>query len=137
MKPHFLGHSATPHALRCCRPPLLSPPQFDCDGVLVDTERDGHRISFNEAFKQKGGGRGQGGRGTTIGCGHMNDSLRWEPIRGRGICSCPSGLGHKRGVELYGAEAAPTPIAPPQALTTLGMWSCMASCLRLVAVKSE
>ncbi|GFR40830.1 hypothetical protein Agub_g1305 [Astrephomene gubernaculifera] len=27
---------------------------FDCDGVLVDTERDGHRISFNEAFKQKG-----------------------------------------------------------------------------------
>ncbi|GLC45128.1 hypothetical protein PLESTM_001691400 [Pleodorina starrii] len=27
---------------------------FDCDGVLVDTERDGHRISFNEAFKRKG-----------------------------------------------------------------------------------
>ncbi|GLI69657.1 hypothetical protein VaNZ11_014332 [Volvox africanus] len=27
---------------------------FDCDGVLVDTERDGHRISFNQAFKQKG-----------------------------------------------------------------------------------
>ena len=25
---------------------------FDCDGVLVDTERDGHRISFNQAFKQ-------------------------------------------------------------------------------------
>lgn len=22
--------------------------------VLVDTERDGHRVSFNEAFKQKG-----------------------------------------------------------------------------------
>ena len=28
--------------------------QFDCDGVLVDTERDGHRISFNEAFKRMG-----------------------------------------------------------------------------------
>ncbi|GAX72691.1 hypothetical protein CEUSTIGMA_g147.t1 [Chlamydomonas eustigma] len=27
---------------------------FDCDGVLVDTERDGHRISFNEAFRRKG-----------------------------------------------------------------------------------
>lgn len=27
---------------------------FDCDGVLVDTERDGHRIAFNEAFKRKG-----------------------------------------------------------------------------------
>lgn len=23
---------------------------FDCDGVLVDTERDGHRIAFNAAF---------------------------------------------------------------------------------------
>jgi HAD superfamily hydrolase (TIGR01509 family) len=27
---------------------------FDCDGVLVDTERDGHRVAFNEAFKQIG-----------------------------------------------------------------------------------
>lgn len=27
---------------------------FDCDGVLVDTERDGHRVSFNQAFKEKG-----------------------------------------------------------------------------------
>eukprot|EP00244_Chara_vulgaris_P007939 TRINITY_DN2980_c0_g2_i2.p1 TRINITY_DN2980_c0_g2~~TRINITY_DN2980_c0_g2_i2.p1 ORF type:complete len:386 (-),score=60.91 TRINITY_DN2980_c0_g2_i2:672-1829(-) len=27
---------------------------FDCDGVLVDTERDGHRVSFNAAFKDKG-----------------------------------------------------------------------------------
>lgn len=23
---------------------------FDCDGVLVDTERDGHRVAFNKAF---------------------------------------------------------------------------------------
>lgn len=28
--------------------------QFDCDGVLVDTEKDGHRVSFNQAFKAKG-----------------------------------------------------------------------------------
>jgi len=27
---------------------------FDCDGVLADTERDGHRISFNKAFEEKG-----------------------------------------------------------------------------------
>eukprot|EP01025_Chloroclados_australasicus_P029252 TRINITY_DN2916_c0_g1_i2.p1 TRINITY_DN2916_c0_g1~~TRINITY_DN2916_c0_g1_i2.p1 ORF type:complete len:287 (+),score=34.60 TRINITY_DN2916_c0_g1_i2:91-951(+) len=27
---------------------------FDCDGVLVDTEKDGHRVAFNNAFKQKG-----------------------------------------------------------------------------------
>lgn len=25
---------------------------FDCDGVLVDTERDGHRVAFNMAFKE-------------------------------------------------------------------------------------
>jgi HAD superfamily hydrolase (TIGR01509 family) len=27
---------------------------FDCDGVLVDTERDGHRVGFNRAFQQFG-----------------------------------------------------------------------------------
>jgi HAD superfamily hydrolase (TIGR01509 family) len=27
---------------------------FDCDGVIVDTERYGHRIAFNQAFAQKG-----------------------------------------------------------------------------------
>ncbi|HUL82504.1 MAG TPA: HAD-IA family hydrolase [Gammaproteobacteria bacterium] len=27
---------------------------FDCDGVLVDTERDGHRIAFNRAFAALG-----------------------------------------------------------------------------------
>ena len=27
---------------------------FDCDGVLVDTERDGHRVAFNQAFAKKG-----------------------------------------------------------------------------------
>ncbi|XVF54608.1 hypothetical protein PTKIN_Ptkin05aG0195400 [Pterospermum kingtungense] len=26
---------------------------FDCDGVLVDTEKDGHRVSFNDTFKEK------------------------------------------------------------------------------------
>ena len=27
---------------------------FDCDGVLVDTERDGHRLAFNAAFAETG-----------------------------------------------------------------------------------
>jgi HAD superfamily hydrolase (TIGR01509 family) len=27
---------------------------FDCDGVLVDTERDGHRVGFNRAFAEHG-----------------------------------------------------------------------------------
>lgn len=26
---------------------------FDCDGVLVDTEKDGHRVSFNDTFAEK------------------------------------------------------------------------------------
>ena len=25
---------------------------FDCDGVLADTERDGHRPAFNETFAE-------------------------------------------------------------------------------------
>lgn len=27
---------------------------FDCDGVLAETERDGHRVAFNKAFKEEG-----------------------------------------------------------------------------------
>ncbi|UCC98938.1 MAG: HAD-IA family hydrolase [Phycisphaerales bacterium] len=27
---------------------------FDCDGVLADTERDGHRVAFNKAFAKEG-----------------------------------------------------------------------------------
>lgn len=27
---------------------------FDCDGVLIDTEKDGHRVAFNRAFQQQG-----------------------------------------------------------------------------------
>lgn len=27
---------------------------FDCDGVLADTERDGHRVAFNETFAEVG-----------------------------------------------------------------------------------
>jgi HAD superfamily hydrolase (TIGR01509 family) len=27
---------------------------FDCDGVLADTERDGHRVAFNDTFREFG-----------------------------------------------------------------------------------
>jgi beta-phosphoglucomutase-like phosphatase (HAD superfamily) len=27
---------------------------FDQDGVIIDTERDGHRVSFNMTFKEFG-----------------------------------------------------------------------------------
>lgn len=33
------------------RPPALV---FDCDGVLADTERDGHRLAFNQMFAELG-----------------------------------------------------------------------------------
>ena len=31
-------------------------PCLDCDGVLADTERDGHRVSFNKVFAERGFG---------------------------------------------------------------------------------
>ncbi|KAH9776577.1 CBBY-like protein [Citrus sinensis] len=37
----------------CSASVLPSALLFDCDGVLVDTEKDGHRISFNDTFKEK------------------------------------------------------------------------------------
>ncbi|GLJ16389.1 hypothetical protein SUGI_0278000 [Cryptomeria japonica] len=40
--------------VNCAALPLPEALLFDCDGVLVDTERDGHRVSFNEAFQEKG-----------------------------------------------------------------------------------
>lgn len=27
---------------------------FDCDGVIAETERDAHRVTFNQAFREKG-----------------------------------------------------------------------------------
>ncbi|XP_062027700.1 CBBY-like protein isoform X1 [Rosa rugosa] len=40
---------------------------FDCDGVLVDTEKDGHRISFNETFKEVTFGAVRNSFNSTIG----------------------------------------------------------------------
>lgn len=34
--------------------PSLSAVLFDCDGVLADTEPDGHRVAFNAAFAERG-----------------------------------------------------------------------------------
>jgi hypothetical protein len=47
-----------PAALLISLIPLPQALLWDCDGVLCDTERDGHRLAFNEAFKQKGLGKG-------------------------------------------------------------------------------
>lgn len=39
------------HSCRASNPDIPQALLFDCDGVLADTERDGHRVAFNEAFK--------------------------------------------------------------------------------------
>ena len=45
---------ARPAAVKAQSKPDAMTLLLDCDGVLVDTEAEGHRVSFNEAFKQKG-----------------------------------------------------------------------------------
>jgi HAD superfamily hydrolase (TIGR01509 family) len=61
---------------------------FDCDGVLVDSERDGHRVAFNQAFAQQGlkveWDVDQYGRLLSVGGGkermcHYFDSHGWPP----------------------------------------------------------
>lgn len=35
-------------------PKIMKALIFDCDGVIADTERDGHRVAFNHMFREKG-----------------------------------------------------------------------------------
>lgn len=44
--------SSGPGALQASVLPLTRAILFDCDGVLADTERDGHRVAFNRAFRE-------------------------------------------------------------------------------------
>jgi len=51
--------SVTAHPARCPAAHMMATPNgmallWDCDGVLADTERDGHRVSFNKCFAEKG-----------------------------------------------------------------------------------
>ena len=48
------SRGASGHVARAHSSPARAALLFDCDGVLADTERDGHRVTFNAAFKQKG-----------------------------------------------------------------------------------
>ena len=34
--------------------PMMQALIFDVDGTLADTERDGHRVAFNAAFREAG-----------------------------------------------------------------------------------
>jgi HAD superfamily hydrolase (TIGR01509 family) len=50
MSPGTSVSSAAPEWREACMKALI----FDCDGVIADTERDGHRVAFNEAFRSLG-----------------------------------------------------------------------------------
>ena len=59
--PGAAAFSAAPGSRRRRAPTQRAAPRraldallFDCDGVLADTEPDGHRVAFNAAFKEKG-----------------------------------------------------------------------------------
>ncbi|CAM9849297.1 unnamed protein product, partial [Hapterophycus canaliculatus] len=55
---------------------------FDCDGVLADTERDGHRPAFNAAFKIKNldceWGVDQYGKLLSVGGGKERMTAHWD-----------------------------------------------------------
>jgi len=50
------GAGAVPESPMFTGERMLKAIIFDCDGVLVDTERDGHRVAFNRAFEAMGCG---------------------------------------------------------------------------------
>ena len=57
---------------------------FDCDGVLADTERDGHRPAFNIAFKENGiaeeWGEERYGKLLEVGGGKERMTAHWVSI---------------------------------------------------------
>ncbi|KAL9186718.1 hypothetical protein ACHAXT_005956 [Thalassiosira profunda] len=57
---------------------------FDCDGVLADTERDGHRPAFNIAFKENGiseeWGEERYGKLLEVGGGKERMTAHWNEV---------------------------------------------------------
>lgn len=56
LKPTLISKKKNPGVVGCSDSSSSLPEAllFDCDGVLVDTERDGHRVSFNDTFTERG-----------------------------------------------------------------------------------
>jgi HAD superfamily hydrolase (TIGR01509 family) len=85
---------------------------FDCDGVLVDTERDGHRVAFNQAFKDFGIDRSwdvelygellkvAGGKERMR---HNFDTAGWPELKGTGAADRDELIValHKRKTEIF------------------------------------
>ena len=86
---------------------------FDCDGVLADTERDGHRPAFNQTFAESGldvrWSEEEYGEKLRIGGGkeRMASLLTDEFVRANDLPSDPDGQRellagwHRRKTELY------------------------------------
>jgi HAD superfamily hydrolase (TIGR01509 family) len=86
---------------------------FDCDGVLADTERDGHRPAFNQTFREFGlpveWSEKTYGRKLQIAGGkeRMASELTPEFVRANGLPEDPEGQAaelakwHRRKTEIY------------------------------------
>lgn len=86
---------------------------FDCDGVLSDTERDGHRPAFNQTFREFGlpveWSEEEYGRKLQIAGGkeRMASELTTEFVRANGLPEDPEGQAaelakwHRRKTEIY------------------------------------
>lgn len=86
---------------------------FDCDGVLADTERDGHRPAFNQTFREFGipveWSEEVYGRKLQIAGGkeRMSSELTPDFVRANGLPEDPDGQAaelakwHKRKTEIY------------------------------------
>ena len=61
---------------------------FDCDGVLADTERDGHRPAFNQTFAEVGPRRSAGRRRSTPrSCGSAAARSAWPRCSPTSSCA--------------------------------------------------
>lgn len=90
-------------------PPALEALVWDVDGTLADTERDGHRVAFNRAFRDAGG---------------PFAAWDWDEARYGDLLAVAGGpervLHHWRAIDAAGAAAADAParVAAVHALKT-------------------
>ena len=103
-------------ALRVPVAPRMATPNgmailFDCDGVLADTERDGHRVSFNKVFAEKGWDYewsvDEYGRMCEVGGGKERMTAYFNGFNGYCTTGWPEGYTTPTTEELTGAKGLP------------------------------
>lgn len=71
--------------------------------MLCDTERDGHRLAFNEAFKQKGISRSNSHQIVLLVCPHvLRLRSMWDCTASESSAGFAAELPHEWSVEKYG-----------------------------------